>query len=480
MTLDDYKNINIPDGPGVYFFRAEAGSSILYIGKATSLKERVRSYFNDDLIKTRGRLLVDMVTQAETVTYQETDSVLEAFILESELIKKYQPRYNTKEKDNKSFNYIVITKEDYPRVLVVRGRDLEKGGKSKKERIEQLGYDYSDLFGPYPFGSELKEALKLVRKIFPYRDTCEVCTKKGKGKISSNGSTVQNTSEYCKPCFNRTIGLCPGVCTGEIGKDEYAFQIKHIKQFFAGKKKEVVEELKKRMFEYAGKQEFEKAHELKKTIDALLHIQDISMIKKEAQYGTITRDAGTYTSRVEAYDIAHMSGTDMVGVMVVMQDGEFAKHEYKKFNIKHIRSSNDTGALTQVLERRFSHTEWSIPTHIVLDGGIQQMNAAEKVLNSILQKTTETKDTVSGVHEALRRICLFAVTKDETHKAKYILRSPQFKGVGASDSGGRVGDKTDTSLDTLVDDGDIISINQECHRFAIQTHRKRRSLSRGL
>jgi excinuclease UvrABC nuclease subunit len=157
MNLDDFKKLNLPDGPGVYFFKK--GVDTLYIGKATSLRDRVRSYFNDDLIQTRGRLLVDMVTQADTITFQETDSVLEAFILESELIKKYLPRYNTKEKDNKSFNYVVITKEEFPRVLVVRGRNLEQAnqaGSTKQEQIDALGFEYTDVFGPFPFGAELR------------------------------------------------------------------------------------------------------------------------------------------------------------------------------------------------------------------------------------------------------------------------------------------------------------------------------------
>src|SRR5674476_923017 len=102
------KKLKMPDKPGVYYFRK--GKEIIYIGKATSLRDRVKSYFGKDLIVTRGPLLVDMVFHADKVDWQETDSVLEALILEASLIKKYQPKYNTKEKDDKSFNYVVITK----------------------------------------------------------------------------------------------------------------------------------------------------------------------------------------------------------------------------------------------------------------------------------------------------------------------------------------------------------------------------------
>ena len=123
MNSQDVKRANIPNLPGIYLFKK--GGDILYIGKATSLKDRVRSYFSSDLIGTRGPLILDMVFKADKIDFIKTDSVLEALILESELIKKHQPKYNTKEKDNKSFNYVIITKENFPRVLIVRGRNLE-------------------------------------------------------------------------------------------------------------------------------------------------------------------------------------------------------------------------------------------------------------------------------------------------------------------------------------------------------------------
>ena len=127
------QNKKLPDKPGVYLFKggpksSKAGSDkceILYIGKASSLRDRVRSYFGDDLIATRGPLLVDMVFKSKKVDFIETDSVLEALILEANLIKKHQPLYNTNEKSDKSFCYVVITKEDFPRIFTMRGRELE-------------------------------------------------------------------------------------------------------------------------------------------------------------------------------------------------------------------------------------------------------------------------------------------------------------------------------------------------------------------
>ena len=109
MRRSDLKKIKLPDGPGIYIFKK--GRNILYIGKATSLRDRVRSYFAPDLVKGRGERIVAMVTEATWVTHKTADSILEALILEAELIKKHQPPYNVDEKDNKSWNYVVITKE---------------------------------------------------------------------------------------------------------------------------------------------------------------------------------------------------------------------------------------------------------------------------------------------------------------------------------------------------------------------------------
>jgi len=122
MKKSDLKKYKLPHNPGVYFFLK--GKDILYIGKATSLGDRVKSYFGKDLINTRGPMILDMVVQTTKIKYEETDSVLEALILESNLIKKYQPKYNVKEKDNKSFNYVCITKDIIPKVLIIRGRNL--------------------------------------------------------------------------------------------------------------------------------------------------------------------------------------------------------------------------------------------------------------------------------------------------------------------------------------------------------------------
>src|SRR3989344_2275170 len=204
MQRDHLKKSKLPDEPGVYMFKK--GKKILYIGKAASLRDRVRSYFSSDLGKGRAPTIVKMVEDADSVDWQTTDSVLEPLIVEANLIKRHQPPANVDEKDNKSFNYVVITKESppaggFPRVLIVRGRELFQNWKKA---------DIKYLFGPFPGGLSLKEALKIVRKIFPFRDKCLPCV------------ALAKQGKFCRPCFNRQIGLCPGVCSGEMSQEEYA------------------------------------------------------------------------------------------------------------------------------------------------------------------------------------------------------------------------------------------------------------------
>lgn len=405
MIRQQFDTLELPDNPGIYFFKQ--GKDILYVGKATSLRDRVRSYFSRDLINTRGPILVKMVEEAETITWTETASVLEALILEAFTIKRHLPAYNTKEKDNKSYNFVVITDEEYPRVIIERGRSLLNDPKLSNSEIK-----LRSVFGPFPHGTQLRDAVKIVRKIFPFRDKC----------IPNSG----------KACFNRQIGLCPGVCTGEITKIEYARIIRNIELFFSGKKEQIQKNLEKEMKGYAKAQEFEKAEMIKRRVFALDHIRDVSLIRNDVF------DAGDIPQsqyRIEAYDIAHISGKDTVGVMVVLEDGELNKNEYRKFKIRGEGGKvqvDDTKNLKEILTRRLGHAEWKLPNLIVLDGGTAQRNVAEAVLK-----------------ERGFNIEIASVVKDERHKAKEI--------VGKEST-------------IQKHEKEILLINSESHRFAKGYH----------
>jgi len=413
MKYQDLKTKKIPQAPGVYFFIG-AGGKILYIGKATSLRDRVRSYFVADVINTRGPQIVSMVEKSKTVRFKKTDSVLEALILEAELIRKYKPTYNTKEKDNKSFNHIVITDEVFPRVLIVRGRELKKTLHAPRFKIK-------DSFGPFPRGGVLKDAIKIIRKIFPFRDTC----------LPAATSTAQvGVLGIGRPCFNRQIGLCPGVCTGEISPEEYRARIKNLKLFLRGRKRDLIRNLTKEMKAYAKAHEFEKAGEIKRILFSLSHIQDIALLKR-----TTGQEIGN-NFRIEGYDIAHLGGKHLVGVMTVVADGEATRSKYRKFKIKSFEGVDDTRALKEVLERRLTHPEWQYPKLIVVDGGKAQKNAAESVLR------------VSGI-----TIPVVGVVKDERHHPKEILGESSWK---------------------QKYEREILLVNNEAHRFAIKYHWEKR------
>lgn len=400
MKSQDLKQFNLPDAPGVYFFKH--GSKILYVGKATSLKDRVKSYFSRDILLTRGPKIVKMLEEVDSVDFKETDSVLEALILEANEIKRLQPTANSRDKDDKSYNYVAVTKEEFPRIVIVRGRDLLK--------IENLKLEIAKQFGPFPHAGELREALKIVRRIFPFRDT--------KCKIT----------EKLKPCFNAQIGLCPGPCGGWISKEDYRKIIKNFILFFEGKKARLISTLEKEMKTHAKKQEFEEAERIKRQIFSLNHIHDIALIKQDLG----AAQEGEEIFRIESYDIAHISGTNVVGVMTVVEDGELNKSQYRKFKIK-ADKNDDTNNLKEVLSRRLNHPEWAMPNLIVVDGGAGQVNAAQAVLNE------------RGIS-----IPVVAVTKDERHKAKLVI-----------------GDREMAERYKK----EILLSNSEAHRFAINYHR---------
>lgn len=435
MTIKDFKKLELPDAPGVYFFRGQK-REILYIGKAVSLSTRVRSYFSDDLLVTRGPLVASIVAKARSVEYVKTDSVLEALILEANLIKKHQPPGNSASKDDKSFNYVVITREDYPRVLVVRGKDLAEN------KLEARSLKLKAFYGPFPHGLQFRVALKIIRKIFPFRTACTPCphvSATSQHLSAFNPHRSASSPHKCKPCFDAQIGLCPGACVGRITEKEYAKIIKQLQLFFGGKKKKLLKTLEKEMKACAKAQEFEKADEIKKRLFALTHIQDVALIRNEFRAPT------SRSFRIEAYDVAHMSGAHTVGVMTVVAAGEADKSQYRKFRIRAETGGSDTDALKEVIARRFEHSEWPSPRLIVVDGGNAQKNAAEKLLKGF------------GLE-----IPIVAVTKDEKHRPQKI-----------------VGDK---SL-IATHGASILLANAEAHRFAIKYFRqkqRREALQRRL
>lgn len=403
MERSELKKIKLPDSPGVYqFIRKERRRrEVLYVGKATSLRDRVASYFSNDLIETRGPRIVDMVTKATSVVFEETDSVLDAIVLEAIRIRELQPPANVDGRDDKSFLYVVITREEWPRVLSVRGRDLPE--LEKKISVQKK-------FGPFPHGGELKEALRILKKIMPFYDTPRPVTALGK-------------HARARVVFNRQIGLYPSYDDVNIYKET----IRNLSLIFEGKKKQLLLKLEREMKKAAKEERFEDAARLRRELFSLTHIRDVSLIKEELR----EQDSGI---RLEAYDVAHTSGKEVVGVMVTSTGGIFDKGGYRKFKIISVEN-NDPAALAEILRRRFAHSEWRLPHAIVVDGSKVQKRVAETVLA-----------------EFKLSIPIITVTKDEKHQPKSV--------EGTRRAG--------------VREADVLLLNAEAHRFALSFHRRRR------
>jgi len=337
MSGLNYKNL--PSSPGVYFFRDKAGK-ILYIGKAINLKRRVSSYFQKDHIDAR---IEDMVRQIVKINWRETDSVIEALILEANLIRRYQPFYNIKSKDDKTFVNIAISAEEFPRVFIIRlnMKRLYKDIKIKK------------VFGPYPSAGTARIALKILRRIFPFRG-------------------LEKTKQAER--FYQEIMEIPE------NREHYASGIKNLILFLSGKKKRLIGNLKKEMDQVSKSGDYEKAAELRDKIFALEHIQDVALIK-ESDWSEGFETVKTPV-RIEAYDISNIFGEYAVGSMAVFTDGKIDKDEYRRFRIKLVKGISDTAMLAEVLERRLRHSEWRLPDLIIIDGGAGQLNAAKKVLEN--------------------------------------------------------------------------------------------------
>lgn len=313
---------NIPKKPGVYLFKDKKGN-VLYVGRAANLKNRISNYFSQRL-EPRIQEMVNLSFKIETKT---TDNLLEAIILEANLIKKYWPKYNIRERDNRSFLYLAIPKKEFSHPLIIRGRELSK-----------FSPDKADIFGPYKSVSLITTALRILRRIFPY-STC---------KINSG-----------KPCFDYQIGLCPGACLGKISPKDYQKNIDNLILFLKGEKKALFKKLFK---------------ENPEKIQALKHIQDVALISKEDYY------LSSRLYRIEGYDISYFPNKITYGSMVVFINGKKSPQDYRLFKIKHSQPRNDLEALKEVILRRIKHPEWRLPDLLVIDGGKPQIDYLTKAL----------------------------------------------------------------------------------------------------
>ena len=386
--------------------------TVLYVGKTVSLNRRVRQHFE----RPHGPHIPEMTRQVVEIDFVEKPTALEALILEANLIKHYWPKYNVLQKDNKSFMYLAITNEEFPRPLLVRGTDLD----------DNTAKTYKVVFGPYTSSRSLKAALDLVRKAFPWTN----CIPGQK-----------------RACFYHHLKMCPGVCIGVADKKAYQKTMRDLIKFFEGKKEDILKGFAKEMKKASKEKRFEEAASLRNKIYFLEHIQDVAILKREdEQVDRIKPGEGMAVNlfgRIEGYDISHVSGTAQVASMVVFENGAPAKAEYRKFKIKTVEGSNDIASMRETLMRRLKHREWRKPDLILIDGGLAQVHAVEDVL-----------------HHLHVQIPVVGIVKGAQRKRNDIICS-----------------RVSVELcDLCVKYVDLLAqVRDEAHRFAITYHRKVRS-----
>jgi excinuclease ABC subunit C len=262
----------------------------------------------------------------------------------------------------------------FPRIRLVRKDEV---GKIKRAKY----------FGPYTSPRALKIALRFIRRLLPY---CEYSFSKGKKKAENS-----EIGWFAKPCLYYHLGLCPGICAGEISVEEYRRRIRQLIYFFDGRKDKVITELEREMKRLSKNQQYEAAARLRNSWEALYHLKNISLMRGAFEEKTMGQ-RGAVPHRIEAFDVSNIFGNYAVGAMIVFTDGQPDKNEYKRFRIKTVKGISDVGALVEVLRRRMQHSNlaysrppsadsheqdvWTLPNLIMIDGGKGQLNAAVKVL----------------------------------------------------------------------------------------------------
>lgn len=342
----------LPTQPGVYFHK-DAGGEIIYVGKAAVLRNRVRQYFQKS--RARDPKTEALVAEIVDTDWMVVDSEIEALFLEAEMVRRYMPRYNILLRDDKSMTYIRIDYDsEYPTVSTTR-RPLDDGAK---------------YFGPYLSTLSVRQALKVLRRIFPF------ATKRTPGQKRAS--------------LHYHLGLDPGLEDGKTSLADYRTNLRRLMAVIEGKKLNIERELEKDMQRKAKEQDFEGAAKIRNQLFALQRLSK-QVIFSDKEFLDISKDhalgelvelltLGKFPARIEGYDISHMQGSDVVASMVVFTNGVSNKGEYRKFKTRKDQN-NDFYNMNETIKRRLSEKNrkaWGVPSLILIDGGKGQLDAAIK------------------------------------------------------------------------------------------------------
>jgi excinuclease ABC subunit C len=408
---------NLPHSPGVYIMK-DAPGNVLYVGKANDLKKRVSSYFQ--ISRARPERIRSLVLQVSAIECIPASTEAEALIYENGLIKQLSPKYNVALRDGKSYPLLKLTvNERFPRLILTR----EKKG------------DGAVYYGPYTSAKLLKEALKILQKLFPLR-TCNKMPK--------------------KECLQFHIQQCVGPCFGKAGDERYGVLVTQLKLFLEGRRVELLKFLSDKMKELSRGERFEEAKEYRDRLEALSVISNDRIhygpVNESEELKKILNIKGSL-ERIEAFDISNIMGTSATGSLVYFYKGKPDKNEYRKFRIKTVSGMDDYSMMREIVRRRYARSiaeKKVLPDLIVIDGGRGHLGVALDELKKLGLK-----------------IPAIGLAKPARLQANIVRAGGQFERIYAQ---GRkepiVLPKESKALHLLE------RISDEAHRFAISYHKK--------
>ena len=419
----------LPRTPGVYFHKDQSGE-VIYVGKAAVLRNRVRQYFQES--RTNDAKTNALIAEIVDVDWVETESEIDALFLESEMVKRYKPRYNILLRDDKSQLYVRIDmKNEWPTVTYTRNP----------------ADDGAEYLGPFYNGYAVKKALRYLRKIFPYYDS--------------------PSREGERRSLHDHLGLTPYGMT----PDEYKKNLRKLRQYISGHRTTLVREIEYEMKQAAKNRQFEEATKLRNTLHSLKELQRRIMfgdkefldVSKDRALVGLTDLLGlpSIPVRIEGYDISHMSGTNVVASMVVFANGVSKRDEYRKFKTSR-EQNNDFDNMNETIGRRFSiknRSAWGMPDILLIDGGKGQLDAALRALEAL---------EIEGLP------CIGIAKKEEQIVVHVTRSSVCVNEQVIGQLGGRVIKSSDYIVVELPHSSDIIRLLQrirdESHRFAVSYH----------
>lgn len=333
----------LPAKPGVYFHKNAAGE-IIYVGKAAILKNRVRQYFQNSKKDTKTAALVAEIADTDWIV---VDTEIDALFLESEMIKRYMPKWNILLRDDKTVSYVRINMNDeVPYVSFTRNPIDDK----------------ATYIGPFYGKTAIERAVRSLRKVFPY----------------------YSRPYSGKKTLDTDLGLTPGIEIGKTTPKDYKKNLRKLIRYLEGGREKLIKELEKTMYDEADRGNYELAAEARNQLFGLKELKR-KIVFSDKEFLDISSDQALKQlqemleldeppKRIEGYDISHQSGTNTVASMVVFINGASARNEYRKFKIR-TSTNDDVKSMLEVISRRLKHTEWNLPNLIILDGGITQVNA---------------------------------------------------------------------------------------------------------